>query len=95
MGSLFCFESDRVAGVSQCREIHTVIIRIGSLRKRWFVGLKVMVDLQAGTGGNQLTDQDVFLQADKMVNLALDRSVGQRKLSGARDAFVIPMRICV
>ena len=39
--------------------------------------LVIPVGHQAGTGGDQLTDDDVLLQANQMVNLALDGGIGQ------------------
>ena len=65
-------------------------------------GLKIPVCHQAGTCGDQLTDDDVLLQADQVVNLALDSGISQdlggfledaadRKESVAREALVIPI----
>ena len=59
---------------------------------------------QTGSGGDQLTDDDVLLQTGQRVNLALDGGFGQnavvswkdaadRKLSVARLDLVIPSRI--
>ena len=45
------------------------------------------IALTAGSCRNQLTDDDVFLQTDQMVDLALDRGIGQhlgRLLEGSR-----------
>src|SRR5690606_29787186 len=46
----------------------------------------------AGTGGNQLADDDVFLQAQERVDLALDRGLGQHpgrllERRGRQEAF--------
>ena len=53
---------------------------------------------QTGSGGDQLTDDNVLLQTGQRVNLALDGGFGQdtgadRKLSVARLDLVIPSRI--
>ena len=40
-------------------------------------GLIIPVSHQAGARGNQLTDQHVLLQANQVVNLALDGGIGQ------------------
>ena len=67
--------------------------------------LQILTDFrQTGTGGDQLTDDDVLLQTGQRVNLALDGGFGQnasgfrkdaadRKLSVARLDLVIPSRI--
>ena len=67
--------------------------------------LQILTHLrQTGTGGDQLTDDDVLLQTGQRVNLALDGGFGQnaggswkdaadRKLSVARLDLVIPSRI--
>ena len=34
--------------------------------------VEIAVDIQTGTGGDQLADDDVLLQADQVINLALD-----------------------
>ncbi len=39
--------------------------------------LEIAVDIEAGTGGDELADDDVLLQADQMVYLALDSGFGQ------------------
>ena len=39
--------------------------------------LHIAVALHAGAGGDQLTDDDVLLQADEVVHLALDGGVGE------------------
>ena len=79
MGSLLYIDckSNCVSDISQRGEIHAVIIRIWCLRQRRLIRLKVVIDLQTGTGRNQLADEDVLLQADEMIDLALDRSIGQ------------------
>ena len=46
-------------------------------RLRRDAGLEVAVCLQTCTGRNQLADDDVLLQTDQMVDLALDGGVGQ------------------
>ena len=51
----------------------------------------VVVAVHTGTGGNQLTDQDILLQTDQRIDLAL----ADRKLSVAREALVIPSKSCV
>ena len=50
---------------------------------------------QTGSGGDQLTDDDVLLQTGQRVNLALDswKDAADRKLSVARLDLVIPSRI--
>ena len=40
-------------------------------------GLEITIRLQTGTGGDQFTDDDVFLQTNQMVNLTLDCGIGQ------------------
>ncbi len=39
--------------------------------------LNVTVALHAGTGGKQLTDDDVFLESEQRINLALDCGIGE------------------
>ena len=39
--------------------------------------IEVAVGLEAGACGDELADDDVFLQTDQMVDLALDGRVGQ------------------
>ena len=40
-------------------------------------GVKGTIHVQTSTGRNQFTDNNVFLQSDKMVDLALDGSIGK------------------
>ena len=52
-----------------------------------FDDFHVAVLLQARAGGNQLADDDVFLQSDERIGLAADRRFGQnagRLLEGGR-----------
>ncbi len=61
-------------------------------------GVALAVLGQTGTGGNQLADDDVLLQAQQVVHLAADGGLGvvswkeaaDRKESVAREALVIP-----
>ena len=41
------------------------------------VNLHVAVTLETGTGGNRLTDDDVLLQAQQRIHLALDGGFGE------------------
>ena len=51
--------------------------RLGDPDGRGLAGLVVTVCHEAGACGDQLTDDDVLLQANQMVNLALDGGIGQ------------------
>ena len=98
------FLSKRVCLVNKSSKINIALRR----RSFFFVGmgLEISVHLQAGAGGDELADDDVFLQAHQMIHLALDGGVGEdlggllkeaadRKLSVAREALVMPMSIWV
>ena len=63
--------------------------------------LHVVVQCHTGTGRNQLTDDDILLQTEQIVALAVDRGIGQSlsvswkdaadmKLSEDEEALVIP-----
>ena len=68
--------SERVGDVGEIGQIHAVVLGLSG-SDRLLVRLKVAVAGKAAAGGDELADDDIFLQADQMVDLALDGSIGE------------------
>ena len=66
----------RVGDVGEIGQIHAVVLRLRG-DCRLLIRLEVAVAGKAAAGGNELADDDVLLQADEVVDLALDGGIGQ------------------
>jgi len=62
-----------------CRSdyIHFLSVNSRMIRVFGFYYLNVVVNIHARTCGNKLTDNNIFLQAEKVVALALDCRIGK------------------
>ena len=70
-GLLLIIQTIRRSSLSRCLVVHRLLAGLG------FNDIHVGVALHTCTCGNELTDDNVFLKTEQVVDLALDGSLGQ------------------